>query len=193
MNTLKSRSSTFQGILYDMKRGKDLMKRASDKVFNFLEVHLPSFVFMLLLITVSVQVFSRYVLNRPLPKFFELSIYSFVWAIYLGAALAKRYNRHIRFDILYQKFSQKTKYVVDIFFDSLTNIVFLFVMIPSIRYTIWNYRVKASALRVPWTYLLLCFPVFVILIIIHNTTSIVRNIRRVAGNEIKDEEDYPWL
>ena len=139
-------------------------KRLSDRVFNFLEVHLPAFVFMLLVITVSVQVFSRYVLNRPLPKFFELSIYTFVWSIYLGAALAKRYGKHIRFDILYEKFSIKTKRVIDIFFDLLTNVVFLIVLVPSIRYTIWNYRVKASALRVPWTYLLLCFPILLLLL-----------------------------
>jgi len=108
------------------------MKRVSDRIFNFLEVHLPTFVFMLLILTVSVQVFSRYVLNHPLPKFFELSIYSFVWVIYLGAALAKRYNRHIRFDILNQKFSQKTRFVIDIFFDTLTSVVFVFMLIPSI-------------------------------------------------------------
>ena len=168
-------------------------KRLSDRVFNFLEVHLPAFVFMLLVITVSVQVFSRYVLNRPLPKFFELSIYTFVWSIYLGAALAKRYGKHIRFDILYEKFSIKTKRVIDIFFDLLTNVVFLIVLVPSIRYTIWNYRVKASALRVPWTYLLLCFPIFVLLILIHNTTSIVRNIRDFSEPETKIEEELPWL
>jgi TRAP-type C4-dicarboxylate transport system permease small subunit len=169
------------------------MKRISDKIFNFLEVHLPTFVFFILLASVSIQVFSRYVLNYPLPKFFELSIYSFVWVIYLGAALAKRYNQHIRFDILNQKFSKKTRLIIDIFFDILTSVVFLFMLIPSFKYTIWNYRVKASALRVPWTYLLMVFPIFVILILIHNTTSIVRNARLLAGKEIQVKEDLPWL
>ncbi len=174
-------------------KGMVMEKRLSDRIFNFFEVHLPAFVFILLIITVSVQVFSRYVLNRPIPKFFELSIYSFVWSIYLGAALAKRYGKHIRFDILYQKFSKKTRCVIDIFFDFLTNIVFLLILIPSIRYTIWNYRVKASALRVPWTYLLMVFPIFILLILIHNTTSIVRNIRVFLGAEIQTEEELPWL
>ena len=168
-------------------------KRLSDRVFNFLEVHLPAFVFMLLVITVSVQVFSRYVLDRPLPKFFELSIYTFVWSIYLGAALAKRYGKHIRFDILYEKFSIKTRRVIDIFFDFLTNVVFLIILIPSVRYTIWNYGVKASALRIPWTYLLLCFPIFILLILVHNTNSIIRNIRSFSEPEISTEEELPWL
>ena len=187
MNALR-----LQGILiYD--KGMIMEKPLGDRIYNFLEIHLPAFVFMLLVITVSVQVFSRYVLDRPLPKFFELSIYTFVWSIYLGAALAKRYSKHIRFDILYQKFSIKTRKVIDIFFDFLTSIVFLVVLIPSIRYTIWNYRVKASALRVPWTYLLLCFPIFILLIIIHNATSIVRNIRSFSETEIQTEGELPWL
>jgi TRAP-type C4-dicarboxylate transport system permease small subunit len=84
--------------------------------------------------------------------------------------------------------------VVDIFFDTLTSVIFLFVLVPSIRYTIWNYQVKASALRVPWTYLLLCFPLFILLILVHNTTATVRNIRLLAGGEEVEEgeEEVPW-
>ena len=125
------------------------MKGIGKKLLDILEVYLPTVIFLLLITTVFVQVVSRYGLNRPLPKFFELSIYSFVWAIYLGAALAKRYNQHIRFDIFYRKFSPKIRAVVDIVFDMLTTAVMLLLLIPSIEYTIWNYKIKASALRIP--------------------------------------------
>jgi len=169
------------------------VKRAYDRIFNFLEIHLPVFVLLLLVATVSVQVFSRYVLDHPLPKFFELSIYSFVWSIYLGAALARRYDKHIRFDILYKKFSKKTRLVIDIFFDIVTGIVFLFVLYPSIKYSIMNYTIKASSLRVPWTYLLICFPLFTLLILIHNVQAVIRNIRLLMGRNVPKEEELPWL
>ena len=168
------------------------MRGLSKKVFDILEVHLATLIFSLLITSVAIEVFSRYVLNKPLPKFFELSIYSFVWIIYLGAALAKRYNQHIRFDIFYRKFSKRTRLFVDTFFDILTNIAFLFILIPSIKYTIWNYRIKASALRIPWTYLLLCFPIFVCLILIHNSRDIVSNIRELLGKDVRHEEVLPW-
>ncbi len=169
------------------------MKRISDRIFNVLEIHLPVFVLLLLIATVTVQVFSRYVLDHPLPKFFELSIYSFVWAIYLGATLAKRYDKHIRFDVLYKKFSKKTQLVIDIVFDIATSIVFIFVLYPSIKYSIMNYRIKASSLRIPWTYLLICFPLFTILILIHNVQAVIRNIRLLAGRIVPEEEELPWL
>ncbi|MBN2568940.1 MAG: TRAP transporter small permease [Deltaproteobacteria bacterium] len=169
------------------------MKGLSKKFLDIIEIYLPTVIFFLLIMTVAIQVFSRYVLNRPLPKFFELSIYSFVWSIYLGAALAKRYNQHIRFDIFYRKFSTRTRAIVDIFFDLLTIGVMLLLLYPSIEYTIWNYKIKASALRIPWTYLLVCFPLFVCLIILHNSLSIYKNFALLSGKEAQPEEVPPWL
>ena len=168
------------------------MKRIGKRLLDILEVYLPTAIFFLLIMTVFIQVVSRYGFNRPLPKFFELSIYSFVWSIYLGAALAKRYNQHIRFDLFYRKFSTKTRAIVDIFFDSLTTVVMLLLLYPSIEYTIWNYKIKASALRIPWTYLLLCFPLFVCLIILHNSLSTYHNFAKLLGRETKTEEVLPW-
>lgn len=172
-----------------MKNSKLTLK----KIYDFLEVHLPSYIFILLIITIGVGVFSRYVLNHPIPQLFELSIYSFVWVIYLGAALAKRYDKHIRFDILYRKYSEKTRHVVDMVFDIITSVAFILLLIPSVRYTIMNYSIKASALRIPWTYLLMCFPIFIILMLFHMITSIIFSIKYISGKEVRIEEEVlPW-
>lgn len=168
------------------------MRRFEKKLYDFLEIHLATIIFFLLIISVTIEVFARYVLNKPLPKFFELSISSFVWCIYLGASLAKRYNQHIRFDIFYRKFPQRMRLLVDTFFDALMCVVLLLLVIPSIKYTIWNYKIKASALRIPWTYLLLCFPIFVCLILIHSFSDIVSNIRELMGKEVHREKELPW-
>jgi len=169
------------------------MKRIGTKILDLIEVHLTTWIFFLLLISISIEVFSRYVLNTPTPRFFEISIYTFVWTIYLGAALAKRYNQHIRFDIFYRKFSVRGQLLIDIVFDSLTTFVMLYLLFPSLNYTIWNYRIKSSALRVPWTYLLMCFPIFVILILIHNIRDIYTNVRIFRGKATPREEVLPWL
>jgi TRAP-type C4-dicarboxylate transport system permease small subunit len=168
------------------------MKNFGKKIFDFFEIHLACWIFILMLISVSIEVFSRYVLNSPTPKFFELSIYAFVWTIYLGAALAKRYNQHIRFDILYRLFPRKGQLLIDIFFDALVLIVMLILLVPCVKYTIWNYRIKASALRIPWTYLLMCFPIFTALIAVHNIRDIVYNVRRLMGKAVEREEVRPW-
>ncbi len=168
------------------------MRRIGNKILDFIEIHLATWIFILLLVSISIEVFSRYVLNKPTPKLFEITIYSFVWTIYLGAALAKRYNQHIRFDIFYRKFSPKGRLLVDIVFDTLTTIVMLILLYPSVSYTLWNYRIKSSTLRVPWTYLLMCFPIFVVLILIHNFRDIYTNIRIFLGKTTARREVLPW-
>jgi TRAP-type C4-dicarboxylate transport system permease small subunit len=168
------------------------MRKMARYILDFLEVYLPTFIFFLLIMSVALEVFFRYVFDYPIPELFELSIYTFIWTIYLGAALAKRYDQHIRFDIFYAKFPKKVRLIVDIFFDTLTSIVLFILFVPSIKYTIINYNIKASALRIPWTYLLLCFPIFVCLILVHNGLAIVANLNQIRGGETRPEERPPW-
>ena len=168
------------------------IKNISKKVFDLLEVHLAAVIFVTLFFCIVIQVFSRYVLNRPLPPLFELSIYSFVWAIFLGAPLAKRYRKHLRFDILYQKFPKRVQSITEIAFDALTNVVLLIILVPVIKYTAWNYIIKASVLRIPWTYLLLCFPIFVVLLFIHNSVWIYYHVRKLLGRKVPPSESWPW-
>ena len=168
------------------------MRRFVSLVFDIFEVYLAVIIFSALIMSIFLEVFFRYVLNNPSPELFELSIYCFVWVIYLGGALATRYNQHVRFDLIYRALPEKVRRVMEIAFELLTNGVLLVLFYPAIRYTIQMYPIKASALRVPWTFLLLVFPIFLALVLIHNFTTIVKNILRLTGREIKDAEVFPW-
>lgn len=169
------------------------MSRVLRRIFDIFEVYLPVAVFSVLLLSVFVQVFMRYVLNLPSPKLFEVSIYSFVWVIYLGGALATRYDQHMRFDLIYRSLGKKARKIVDVVFDLFTNAVLLVLVVPSFRYTFQVYPIKASALRIPWTFLLIVFPVFVVLVIIHNFLSVYYNLRELAGKAPRPQEALPWV
>ncbi|RKX53952.1 MAG: TRAP transporter small permease [Thermotoga sp.] len=171
-----------------MKYIKDISK----KLFDVLEVHVASVIFLFLFSCIVIQVFSRYVLDHPLPLLFELSIYSFVWVIYLGAPLARRYRQHIRFDILYRKLPRKMQLISEIIFDVLTNTVLILISVPIVKYTIWNYRIKASISKIPWSYVFLCYPIFIVLLFIHNSAWIYRNIRELLGKGKPPSEVPPW-
>jgi TRAP-type C4-dicarboxylate transport system permease small subunit len=168
------------------------MRRVVNFLFDFFEVYLAVVIFSVLIVSIASEVFMRYVLNNPSPQLFELSIYCFVWVIYLGGALATRYNQHVRFDLIYRSLPEKVRRALEIFFVLLTNGVLLVLFFPAVRYTIEMYKIKASALRVPWTFLLIVFPIFLVLVLIHNFTDIVKNVLRLAGREIKDAEVFPW-
>ncbi len=168
------------------------MRRAVNFLFDLFEVYLAVVVFASLIVSVSAEVFFRYVLNNPSGHLFELSPYLFVWVIYLGGALATRYNQHVRFDLIYQSLPGKARRILDLFFDLLTNAVLLILFFPAVRYTIELYRMPSSILRVPYTFLLLVFPLFLALVLIHNFTNIVKNLLRLAGRDIKGAEVFPW-
>jgi TRAP-type C4-dicarboxylate transport system permease small subunit len=168
------------------------MRKVVNFLFDLFEVYLAVVVLASLIVSVSAEVFFRYVLNRPSPQLFELSIYCFVWVIYLGGALATRYNQHVRFDLIYRAMPEKVRQALEIFFDLLTNGVLLVLFFPALRYTIEMYKIKASALRVPWTFLLIVFPIFLALVLVHNFTNIVKNVLRLGGRQIKDAEVFPW-
>jgi len=168
------------------------MRRVVNFLFDIFEVYLAVVIFACLIVSIASEVFMRYVLNNPSAQLFELSIYCFVWVIYLGGALATRYNQHVRFDLIYRSLPAKARQVLDVVFDLGTNGVLLVLFYPAVRYTIEMYRIKASALRVPWTFLLIVFPIFLALVLIHNFTSIVKNVLRLTGREIKDAEVFPW-
>lgn len=168
------------------------IKAILNKVFDLFEVHLAAIIFLILFLSIVVQVFSRYVLSRPLPALFELSIYSYIWVIYLGASLAKRYRKHIRFNILYRKFPRRLQLISEIAFDILTNVVLIIISVPVIKYTFCLYNIKASITRIPWTYLLMCFPIFIVLLLIHNSVWIYYHIRELLGKGVAPSEVPPW-
>jgi len=169
------------------------MRRVVKFLYDFFEVYIAAAVFAILILSVVVQVFMRYVLIRPSPELFELAIYAFIWIIYLGAALACRFNQHVRFDIIYQRLPPRVSLGLDVFFHFLTNCVLLFMLYPVTKYTIDMFHIKASALQVPWSFLLGVYPVFVVLVLVHNFTTIVQNVAKMAGRKVKDPEVPPWL
>jgi TRAP-type C4-dicarboxylate transport system permease small subunit len=168
------------------------MRRIVKLIYDALEVYLSSAVFIVLVASVCVQVFMRYVLDMPSPRLFELAIYAFIWIIYLGAALACRYNQHVRFDILYQRLPRKVSQALDIFFHLVSDVALLVILYPVTKYMIDMFKIKSSALRIPWTFLLGIYPLFVILVIVHNVESIVANWRSIRGKEAGPPEVPPW-
>ncbi len=52
----------------------------------------------LIVITITVQVITRYFFGRPLVWVEELAQYSFIWMVFIGAALGFKELRHIRID-----------------------------------------------------------------------------------------------
>jgi TRAP-type transport system small permease protein len=75
-----------------------------EKIINIIIIPL----YLNLIIVVFLQVFFRYVIQKPFPAANELALYSFVWIVYLTAALAVRKRTHFNVELL-EKYLKGTK------------------------------------------------------------------------------------
>lgn len=57
------------------------------------------------------QIAARYVIQFPLPWTLELSLTTWLWAVFWGSALCLRHRDHITFDMLYDSVGPRTRMV----------------------------------------------------------------------------------
>lgn len=151
------------------------------KIYNFLlfllEELIPSFALMLIIITLIIQVFMRTVFRISYTSLYELSIWGYIWLLYLGAAYAMRKDEHVRLDIIYEKFPEKIQKIINIIFNGFVAGVFI-KLFPDIWEYMWFIRrIRTHTLRWSWTVVFFPFIIFFSLIIIHCLEYIYKDLK----------------
>ncbi len=131
------------------------MRRVLD-VWESILVTLMTGMLAVFTIVVAYQVFSRYV--EFVPRFFwteEISRFSFIWMLFLGAAVAVRRKTHFVIDILPRALHERHGRHIDVF-------VFLVVLVVAISMVVGGYyfvqmgmkRISTAAgIHLAWIYL----------------------------------------
>jgi TRAP-type C4-dicarboxylate transport system permease small subunit len=143
---------------------------------DFIEVHLPIAVFVMLFLAFLMNVFFRYVLRNPQNWTFELSINAFVVVGLLGACAAYRTEDHVVFDLLYTRLNSKGQNILRII-SSVIVIVFFSIALPgSIRYLV-KLPAVTSIMRIPLCFVFLSFPILMISTVIRSAYRLVLDIK----------------
>jgi len=71
-----------------------LYKRLLDRI-GAVEQALGIGLILLIVVAITVQVFTRYALGRPLAWVEESATYAFIWMVFVGASLGLKLGRHI--------------------------------------------------------------------------------------------------
>jgi TRAP-type C4-dicarboxylate transport system permease small subunit len=106
-------------------------------VINRLLTHIGSIGLALLMFLTVVDVFGRYLLNRPVPGTFELTEMSMVLIVFLALGLAQHHNEHISLDLAYNYFPSWLKKVTNLSVD-LINLV----VVVAMTWQLYNYFVR---------------------------------------------------
>lgn len=143
----------------------------------------------LLSIIISLEVFSRYFFNLPLPWSMDVNRMLFVYLIFLGAVAGVREKAHLSIDIVTQKFSAKFKAYWDIFINLIILIFLATLFIAGINFSWVNIVQLTPYLRISISYYYMVIPFSAILMIYYFIFRIKNQIINILKKKQNCEEE----
>jgi len=134
-------------------------------------------VFTSMIIISFLQVFFRYVLNRPLFASEEIARLFAVWLTFLGSSLAIRYREHISVDILYVRVPSKVQGVFNLLSNIFLFIFHLFLVVEGAKLSYIFRGFESHALRFSMSFFFSALPIAALLILIFLVQSIREDIK----------------
>jgi TRAP-type C4-dicarboxylate transport system permease small subunit len=155
---------------------------------DFVELIMPALSFMGLFSLFVVQIASRYIFRAPIAWTSELIRILFIWTVLLGALYVLRKGSHVAFTLFYDNKSEKGKLFIRLLGNTLILISFLILMKPTIGYVLGMARIRTSVLRIPYNYVYMCFPIFLVFSSVRLGLSIVDDFMRYLDNRFSYPE-----
>ena len=130
-------------ILQALIDGVGFMSDRSGKLVSWINV--------ILVITITYDVIMRYLFNAPTNWSYTLSYMLGATMFCIGQAYVHRINGHVRVDLLYVKFSPKTKLLLDLIFTILFFLpAFLLVSKSLWENFFYSFHVQEKAIHSTW-------------------------------------------
>ena len=85
------------------------------RVLGRVEIGIAMALFVVIVVSICAQVISRYVLGSPLVWVEEAATYSFIWIVFLGAAVGMKRFSHIKIEALSLAVSERAQGVLRLF------------------------------------------------------------------------------
>lgn len=112
----------------------------------------------LLISTVTIQVFSRYVLNNPLTWTSELARFLFIWLVFLSSSIVFRDRQHLSVDYFVKMLPAKIKYFEDIFIQIAIGLFLLVILYYAPGFISITMTQTSATLSIPMGLIYLSFP-----------------------------------
>ena len=111
------------------------MKKALDVLERILLLFMTGIIIVFTAL-VAAQVVSRYIFNNSITWSEQAARYLFIWMILLGMPILYRHKEHVRFDMIQERFPEKTRDVLKIVIDILVIAFAIFYGYWAIKYCI---------------------------------------------------------
>lgn len=145
---------------------------------------LLGYVIIAMVLIVGLQVFFRYVMKNPLPWPEEIARIMIVWLSFVGGYMALRDKKHVGFNILVDKLSDKARGYTGIVSDFLVAVFLAVVVIEGFKFAVKFASVPMSYTRIPTGKLVYSvFPVSGILMFLQSVLTLIDSVSKVFGKK----------
>ena len=127
----------------------------------------------LMFITFIAQVVFRYVINLPLAWTDEVCNTLWLWGILWGAAFVMRSNEDIRFDMLYNSLSKRTKRIATMLCSGALVVILLASLPASWSYVSFMKVEKSASLLIPMNWVYSIYVIFIVAMALRHARIVV--------------------
>jgi len=164
---------------------RSMWRKIGQFLIDIPEKYVSSIAFTTLFLVFVLQIFFRYVLNRPLIWPYEVSIFAFIWTAVLGACFAKRHNVHVVFSLVYDKMNPLGQLIFRVIGNSLIVISFAIALYPTYDYIRFMRVERSVQLKITFDIAYAPYLVFMVLIIGRLALDVYKDIRKLVKGEIQ--------
>ncbi|PRY90528.1 TRAP transporter small permease [Mongoliibacter ruber] len=142
------------------------------------------FLMAAMVLNVTWQVLSRYVVQSPSSFTDELSRYMLIWLGMLGAAYVAGKDQHLAIDILPQKLKGKAKTRLIVFINVIVMLFAFFAMVlggSNLVYITYILEQKSATLQLPLAFIYIIIPFSGLLVMYYNVFQIFITLKTQKG------------
>ena len=133
--------------------------------------------FAVLFLVFVIQITARFVFDRPLPWTDELAVILYVWVILWCAALVVPEREHVMFDLVWNAFGRKGRWVMRIAGNLLVGGLAAWAVPGCLDYVMFMRREATAVLGVPFAYVFAPFVVLLGALAVRAAWNIVDTLR----------------
>ncbi|MCK9330453.1 MAG: TRAP transporter small permease [Sphaerochaetaceae bacterium] len=148
---------------------------------DVIELYIPMVSFCLLFLAFVLQVVSRYVFNHPFTWTNDVIVLGFCWSVILGACYTMRKKGHVQFTMLYDIYKPKVAALLRLLGNVIIIATFICLVIPSVKFSIFQNFQKTAVLRISLTWVFLPFAYFLCSVIGYSIEPCVEDVKVLMG------------
>jgi len=167
------------------KEKHSVWKKIGQILIDIPEKYVSSVTFSILFLVFVLQIFFRYVLNRPLVWPYEVTIFAFIWTVMLGACYAKRHNVHVVFNLVYDRQKPRVQFIFRTISNVLIIAAFCIALYPTYKFIKFMRIDRSMALGIPFDIAYGPYLVFMVIIIGRVAYDLITDIRKLVRGEIQ--------